>query len=98
MTMAASASILRGASVKVAGVDPKLTPREYALLHELVLHEGKVLTHRHLLTKAWDGGDADVQALRVHIRHLRQKIETNPEQPVLVLTEPGVGYRFVRSD
>lgn len=84
--------------VRTSGVDPKLTPREYALLHELVLHEGKVLTHKHLLTKAWDGGDADVHALRVHIRHLRQKIEINPEQPVLVLTEPGVGYRFVRCD
>lgn len=83
--------------VRVAGVDPKLTPREYALLHELVLHEGKVLTHKHLLTKAWDNGDADVHALRVHIRHLRQKIEENPEQPLLVLTEPGVGYRFVRA-
>lgn len=84
--------------VRVAGLDPKLTPREYALLHELVLHEGKVLTHKHLLSKAWDSSDADVHALRVHIRHLRQKIEDNPEQPVLVLTEPGVGYRFVRSD
>ena len=84
--------------VRTSGVDPKLTPREYALLHELVLHEGKVLTHKHLLTKAWDSGDADVHALRVHVRHLRQKIEQNPEQPVLVLTEPGVGYRFVRSN
>lgn len=81
--------------VSVAGVDPRLTPREYSLLHELVLHEGKVLTHRHLLTRAWDGSDADVQALRVHIRHLRQKIEPRPDQPSLVLTEPGVGYRFV---
>lgn len=84
--------------VSVAGVDPKLTPREYSLLHELILHEGKVLTHRHLLTKAWDGSDADVQALRVHIRHLRQKIEPRPDQPSRVLTEPGVGYRFVRSE
>src|SRR5690606_36403004 len=56
--------------VCIAGVDPRLTPREYSLLHELILHEGKVLTHRHLLTRAWDGSDADVQALRVHIRHL----------------------------
>jgi two-component system KDP operon response regulator KdpE len=81
--------------VKVGGVDPKLTPREYGILHELVLHEGKVLTHRHLLTKVWESGEADVQALRVHVRHLRQKIETRPEQPARILTEPGVGYRFV---
>lgn len=80
--------------VKVNGADPRLTPREYALLHELVLHAGKVLTHRHLLSKAWNKGEADVQALRVHIRHIRQKIEANPDQPALVLTEPGVGYRM----
>lgn len=84
--------------VRVAGVDPRLTPREYGLLHELILHEGKVLTHRHLLTRVWEGGDADVQALRVHIRHLRQKIERQPEQPSRVLTEPGVGYRFVGAE
>jgi two-component system, OmpR family, KDP operon response regulator KdpE len=81
--------------VSVSGTDPKLTPREYALLHELVLHAGKVLTHRHLLSKAWDSGMADVQALRVHIRHLRQKIEPAPDAPRYVVTEPGVGYRFI---
>ena len=80
--------------VKVDGADPKLTPREYGLLHELVLHAGKVLTHRHLLTKVWQTSDGDVQALRVHIRHLRQKIEVNAEQPDRILTEPGVGYRL----
>ncbi|RYG33534.1 MAG: response regulator [Burkholderiales bacterium] len=81
--------------VKIDGADPRLTPREYALLHELVLHAGKVLTHRHLLTKAWDQNEADVTALRVHIRHLRQKIEPTPATPQLITTEPGVGYRFV---
>lgn len=80
--------------VKIDGNDPKLTPREYALLHELVLHAGKVLTHRHLLSKVWQTSEGDVQALRVHIRHLRQKIEINPDQPSLILTEPGVGYRL----
>lgn len=84
--------------VKVDANDPRLTPREYALLHELALHAGKVLTHRHLLSKAWDSGDADVQALRVHIRHLRQKIEANPDQPELILTEPGVGYRMAMAE
>lgn len=84
--------------VKVGGVDPRLTPREYGILHELVLQEGKVLTHKHLLTRVWESGDADVQALRVHVRHLRQKIEVLPEQPSRVLTEPGVGYRFVRPE
>lgn len=80
--------------VKVDGVDPKLTPREYALLHELILHAGKVLTHRHLLSKAWPSTEADVQTLRVHVRHLRQKVEVNADQPDRILTEPGVGYRL----
>jgi len=81
--------------VRVGGHDPKLTPREYGLLHQLVLHAGKVLTHRQLLQSAWpDDQSADVQALRVHMRHLRQKIEPDPETPSLCVTEPGVGYRF----
>ncbi len=84
--------------VRVNGVDPRLTPREFALLHQLVLHSGKVLTHHHLLAKAWPDSDADVQALRVHIRHLRQKIEPVPDAPASILTEPGVGYRFVGQD
>lgn len=81
--------------VRVAGEDPKLTPREYGLLHQLVLHAGKVLTHRQLLRSAWpDDASADVQALRVHVRHLRQKIEATPDAPTRIATEPGVGYRF----
>lgn len=82
--------------VRVTGSDPRLTPREYGLLHQLVLHAGKVLTHRHLLQNAWpDDVEADVQALRVHVRHLRQKVEANPDAPTRILTEPGVGYRLV---
>lgn len=82
--------------VRVAGADPKLTPREYGLLHQLILHAGKVLTHRQLLQSAWpDDTNADVQALRVHVRHLRQKVEANPQAPARIVTEPGVGYRFL---
>lgn len=85
--------------VRVAGVDPKLTPREFDLLRELVSHRGKVLTHRHLLRTVWGDADAaDVQALRVHVRHLRQKIEANPDAPNLITTEVGVGYRFVDAE
>lgn len=85
--------------VRVAGEDPKLTPREYGLLHQLVLHAGKVLTHRQLLRSAWpDDTSADVQALRVHVRHLRQKVEQTPESPTRITTEPGVGYRFLAPD
>jgi two-component system, OmpR family, KDP operon response regulator KdpE len=82
--------------VRVNGVDPKLTPREYALLRELAIHAGKVLTHRHLMAKCWEGPDEpDIQVLRVHMRNLRQKIEESPEQPALIVTEQGVGYRFL---
>jgi two-component system KDP operon response regulator KdpE len=82
-------------SVRVGGVDARLTPREFDLLRELVTHRGKVLTHRHLLRAVWGAAEGgDVEALRVHVRHLRQKIEPHPEAPVLVTTEPGVGYRF----
>lgn len=82
--------------VRVNGADPKLTPREYALLRELVIHAGKVLTHRHLMAKCWEGPDEpDIQVLRVHMRNLRQKIEESPDEPVLIVTEQGVGYRFL---
>jgi two-component system, OmpR family, KDP operon response regulator KdpE len=82
--------------VRVGGADPKLTPREYDLLAELVTHAGKVLTHRHLLRKVWGSElEADIQALRVHIRNLRQKIEAAPEKPAKIVTESGVGYRLV---
>lgn len=82
--------------VRVGGEDPALTPREFGLLHALVLNAGKVLTHSQLLKRAWpQDAAADVQALRVHMRHLRQKIEANPEAPALIVTEPGVGYRFI---
>lgn len=57
------------------------------------------LTRRHLLRAVWGDADiADVQALRVHIRHLRQKIEADANAPALVTTEPGVGYRFVGAE
>lgn len=82
--------------VRVAGEDPRLTPREYDLLAELVAHAGKVLTHRHLLRKVWGSElEADVQALRVHMRNLRHKVEAHPERPEKIVTETGVGYRLV---
>ncbi len=55
----------------------------------MVQHAGKVLTHKHILREVW-GGEADVQYLRIYVRTLRQKIEENPEQPTLILTEQGV--------
>lgn len=79
--------------VKVAGADVKLTPREYDLLRLLVTNAGKVVTHKYILNALWSE-QADIQQLRIYVRTLRQKIEADPEQPRLILTEQGVGYRL----
>jgi two-component system KDP operon response regulator KdpE len=79
--------------VKVGNKDIKLSAKEYDLLRVLVQHAGKVLTHRFLLGELWDE-PTDAQYLRVYIRQLRQKIETDPERPQYILTETGIGYRF----
>ena len=57
----------------------------------LVLHAGKVLTHRFMMQEVW-GAACDVQYLRIYVRQLRQKIEAEPEVPSHILTETGVGY------
>jgi len=82
--------------VRKGGKDVKLTPTEYSLLRLFVTHRGKVLTHRQLLTEVW-GPNAtnDTHFLRVHIAHLRDKIESNPARPEMLITESGVGYRFL---
>jgi two-component system KDP operon response regulator KdpE len=70
-----------------------LTPKEFELLHLLMRHAGRVLTHRQILTSVWGPVHAqDTQYLRVFIGQLRQKLE--PDQPMLIETEPGIGYRF----
>lgn len=79
--------------VTVHNSEVKLTPREYELLRLLVAHAGKVLTHKFILREVW-GIETDVQYLRIYIRTLRQKIEADPQQPKLILTEQGVGYRL----
>jgi len=79
--------------VLVRGSEVKLSPREYDILRLLVQHAGKVLTHRMILKEVW-GGEADVQYLRIYVRQLRQKIEADPERPLHIVTETGVGYRL----
>jgi two-component system KDP operon response regulator KdpE len=77
------------------GVAIKLTPKEYDLLVLLSRHAGRVVTHKMLLTSVWGPAHGeDLHYLRVFIGQLRQKIERNPAEPVIVRTEPGVGYRF----
>jgi two-component system KDP operon response regulator KdpE len=79
--------------VTVRSQEVKFSPREYGVLRLLVHHAGKVLTHQTILCELWGGG-TDVQYLRTYIRALRQKIEPNPERPIKIITEAGVGYRL----
>lgn len=82
--------------VRKQGREVKLTPTEYSLLRLFVQHAGKVLTHRQILREVW--GPASVEQthyLRVYMAHLREKLEAEPSQPRLIVTEPGVGYRLL---
>ncbi len=76
----------------------KLTATEYQLLALLLKNEGKVLTHQYILSEVWGNGYADqTQYLRVFIAQLRKKLEIDPTRPRYILTESGVGYRFITS-
>lgn len=77
----------------------KLTGTEYKLLAHLAANHGRVLTHQSILTHVWGPADADhTEYLRVYMRQLRKKLEADPERPQYILTEPGVGYRFVADE
>jgi len=78
------------------GAEVRLSPTEFAFLKHLVTNVGKVVTHRMLLQHIWGpeySGEAEY--LRVYINRLRHKLEADPANPRYLLTEPGVGYRFV---
>jgi two-component system, OmpR family, KDP operon response regulator KdpE len=104
----AEATVLKVAELEVdnvrrrvtrAGRELKLTPKEFELLFFLARHAGKVLTHRQILTAVWGPAHAgDTQYLRVYVGQLRSKIEARPDDPRLIVTEPGVGYRVAESD
>ncbi len=82
--------------VKRNGEQLHLTPTEYRLLAYLLANSGKVLTHRQLLRDIWGPSHAeDSHYVRVYMGHLRRKIEDDPSQPHHIVTESGVGYRFV---
>lgn len=82
--------------VRRHGQEVRLTPTEFGLLRLFVTHAGKALTHRQLLTGVWGPNvSGDTHFLRVHIAHLREKLEEDTDQPALIITEPGVGYRFI---
>src|SRR4051794_8252636 len=84
--------VLRG------GGELKLTPKEFELLSLLARHAGKVVTHRQILSAVWGPAHTqDTQYLRVYIGQLRQKIEQDPADPRVILTEPGIGYRIAEA-
>jgi two-component system KDP operon response regulator KdpE len=86
---------LVGRTVSLNKSQIRLTRKEYRLLHILATHVGLVVTHDQLLKKIWSGNQRDnIQYLRILVRKLRQKIETDPNDPRLLVTESGVGYRL----
>ncbi|AIN16582.1 hypothetical protein CH54_1168 [Yersinia rochesterensis] len=79
-----------------AGVDLHLTPIEFRLLSALLTNAGKVITQRQLLNQVWGPNYVEhSHYLRIYMGHLRQKLETDPTRPKHLLTETGVGYRFI---
>jgi two-component system KDP operon response regulator KdpE len=82
-------------SLKKSDVPVHLTKTEWELLRTLLKHADRTLTHQQLFRAVWGNSSGDMQQyLRVHIRSLRRKIEADPVRPRLIVTEPGVGYRF----
>jgi two-component system, OmpR family, KDP operon response regulator KdpE len=78
-----------------AGGELKLTPKEFELLSFLARHAGRVVTHKQILAAVWGPAHTeDTQYLRVYIAQLRQKVEARPDDPRIILTEPGIGYRI----
>ncbi|MBX3721854.1 MAG: response regulator transcription factor [Turneriella sp.] len=82
--------------VKVRGEKIHLTPTEYNLLGLLARHAGKVVTTQQIMKEIWGPGlSGETGYLRVYVTTLRKKIETRPDEPELIINEPGVGYRLV---
>lgn len=83
--------------VELNGERVKLTPIEYDLLKTLASNAGKVMTQRQLLQQVWGGqhDESESHYLRVYIGHLRKKLEEDPTRPKFIVTEPGIGYRFM---
>ena len=81
-----------------AGTEIKLTPKEFELLSFLARHAGRVVTHKQILTAVWGPAHTeDTQYLRVYVGQLRQKVEEHADDPKIILTEPGIGYRIAET-
>ena len=80
-------------------MEVKLTATEFKLLAYLASNSGRVLTHHSILTNVWGEAEADnIEYLRVYMRQLRKKAEDDPARPQFLLTEAGVGYRFINDE
>jgi two-component system, OmpR family, KDP operon response regulator KdpE len=80
------------------GAEIKLTPKEFELLSFLAKHAGRVVTHKQILISVWGPAHAeDTQYLRVYVGQLRQKVEEHADDPRIILTESGIGYRIAES-
>ena len=83
--------------VKLNDEPVDLTPIEFKLLSALIRNEGKVLTHRFVLSQVWGPAyEEERQYLKLYVWYLRQKVEENPSDPKLIITERGVGYRLIQ--
>lgn len=80
--------------VTLFGEPVKLSPKEYALLEVLCRNAGSIVTHKQLMIAGWDNPKVDGQYLRGYIALLRSKLEAEPSDPRLLVTEPGIGYRL----
>lgn len=87
---------LHAHTVKVNGREVALTPKEFELLHLFIANRGEVITREFIRKKVW--GDTRLyswsRVIDVHLQHLRQKIEENPSEPKIIVTVPGIGYKF----
>lgn len=82
-------------SVRLRGREIHLTPTEYDLLAELIRNAGRVMTHHMLLGRVWGPASVDdTQYLRTYVNQLRKKLEDDPAQPMRIINEPGIGYRY----
>lgn len=82
-------------AVQKSGKAVRMPRREYDLLAALALQQGRPVSHETLLRDVWGSADADIRNLRVFVGQVREKIETDPSHPILLLSEPGFGYRLV---
>ena len=86
-------------AVRADGRDCRLTPTEWQVVEVLVRNPGRLVTQRHLVQQVWNtSAEIDSGLMRVHLAHIRRKLEPDPARPKYFLTEPRMGYRFLSTD